>query len=134
MASFSLHLLKSKIHPATVTHAAIGDEGSITVSGELLDAADIREHEQVHVWNVTRDARYVTCASRGPDQSGIVCLGGATGHLAQPGDVVILATFAEVDADVADRWRPLVVTVDAHNCITEDTTARKKSSPLLAAS
>ncbi|HET6610763.1 MAG TPA: aspartate 1-decarboxylase [Kofleriaceae bacterium] len=117
MANVSLHLLKSRIDRATVTHGDLGhDDGTLTVSGELLDAADIREHEQIHVWNVTRGLRCVATASRGPDQSGIVC--GAS-DLAQPGDVVTLSTFAEVDVSVADAWRPVVVVVDAHNCVTE---------------
>ncbi|MEI7894947.1 MAG: aspartate 1-decarboxylase, partial [Myxococcales bacterium] len=60
-----LHLFKSKIHRATVTHADIDYEGSITISGELMEAADIHEYEQVHVWNVTRGTRLQTYALRG---------------------------------------------------------------------
>jgi aspartate 1-decarboxylase len=110
-----LHLFKSKIHRATVTHADIDYEGSVTISGELMDAADILEHEQVHVWNITRGTRLITYALRGEDHSGVICLNGAAAHLAGPGDLVILATFAEVEAQVARAFTPKVVFVDEHN-------------------
>ncbi len=110
-----LHLFKSKIHRARVTHADLDYEGSVTISGELMDAAGIYEHEQVHVWNITQGTRLVTYSLRGGDQSGIVCMNGAAAHLARPGDVVIIATFAEVDAAEAADWKPTVVLVDQHN-------------------
>ena len=68
--STRLHLFKSKIHRATITHADLDYEGSVTISGELMAAADIHEHEQVHVWNVTRGTRLVTYALRGEDSFG----------------------------------------------------------------
>lgn len=110
-----LHLFKSKIHRARVTHADLDYEGSITISGELMRAAEIHEHEQVHVWNVTRGTRLVTYALRGDDDSGIICLNGAAAHLAGPEDIVIIATFAEVEAAEAAAWKPVVVLVDEHN-------------------
>jgi aspartate 1-decarboxylase len=112
-----LHLFKSKIHRATVTHADLDYEGSVTISGELMDAAGMLEHEQVHIWNVTRGTRLVTYTLRGEDGSGIVCINGAAAHLMKPGDKVILATFAEVDAEHAKGWQPTVVFVDEHNRI-----------------
>ena len=69
--SARLHLFKAKIHRATVTHADLDYEGSVTISGELLDASGILEHEQVHIWNVTRGTRLVTYALRGDDFSGV---------------------------------------------------------------
>ena len=117
--SHRLHLFKSKIHRATITHADLDYEGSVTISGELMDAANIFEHEQVHVWNITQGARLVTYALRGDDQSGIVCMNGAAAHLAQPGDLVIIATFAEVEAAEAMAWQPTVVLVDAQNRIVD---------------
>jgi aspartate 1-decarboxylase len=110
-----LHLFKSKIHRATVTHADLDYEGSVTISGELMDAAGMLEHEQVHIWNVTRGTRLVTYTLRGDDHSGIICINGAAAHLMSPGDKVILATFAEVDAEDAKAWQPTVVFVDEHN-------------------
>jgi len=108
----------AKIHRATVTHADLDYEGSVTISGELMDAADILEFEQVHVWNVARGTRFVTYAMRGDDDSGIICINGAAAHLAGPGDKVIIATFGEVADDVARKWKPQVVLVDDDNRIT----------------
>jgi aspartate 1-decarboxylase len=113
--SHRIHLFKSKIHRATVTHADLDYEGSVTISGELLDASGILEHEQVHIWNVTRGTRLVTYALRGDNDSGIICINGAAAHLASPGDKVIIAAFAEVDAADAAGWQPTVVFVDDHN-------------------
>ena len=113
--SHRVHLFKSKIHRATVTHADLDYEGSVTISGELLDAAGILEHEQVHIWNVTQGTRLVTYALRGDADSGIICINGAAAHLASPGDKVIIATFAEVEAEAAKGWQPTVVFVDDAN-------------------
>jgi aspartate 1-decarboxylase len=115
--SHRIHLFKAKIHRATVTHADLDYEGSVTISGELLDAAGIIEHEQIHVWNVTSGTRFVTYAFRGEPGSGVICINGAAAHLAKPGDKVILATFAEVDAADAAGWKPSVVFVDGANRI-----------------
>jgi aspartate 1-decarboxylase len=114
-----LHLFKSKIHRATVTHADLEYEGSVTISGELMDAAGILEHEQVHIWNVTRGTRLQTYALRGDNHSGIICINGAAAHLADPGDKVIIATFAEVEAAEAKGWQPTVVLVDAKNRVVD---------------
>ena len=114
-----LHLFKSKIHRARVTHADLDYEGSVTISGELMEAAGILEHEQVHIWNVTRGTRLVTYALRGEPGSGIICLNGAAAHLAGIDDIVIIATFAEVDAAEAADWKPTVVLVDENNDIVD---------------
>src|SRR5713226_8423945 len=90
-------MLKSKIHRATVTHANVDYEGSLTLDADLLDAADILPFEEVHVWNVTRGTRLRTYAIVGERGSGVVCVNGAAAHLAEPGDVVIVATFAEME-------------------------------------
>jgi aspartate 1-decarboxylase len=116
--SHRLHLFKSKIHRARVTHADLDYEGSVTISGELMDAAKILPHEQVHIWNVTRGTRLVTYALRGADDSGVICINGAAAHLAEPNDLVIIATFAEVEAAEAAAWQPTVVLVDRDNKIT----------------
>jgi aspartate 1-decarboxylase len=112
-------LFKSKIHRATVTHADLDYEGSVTLDHDLMAAADILPHEQVHIWNVTRGTRLVTYALAGPAQSGLVCVNGAAAHLAQPGDLVIIATFADMDAEEAARHQPKVVRVDRRNRIID---------------
>jgi aspartate 1-decarboxylase len=121
--STRLHLFKSKIHRATVTHADLDYEGSVTISvtisEELMQASRILEHEQVHIWNVTRGTRLVTYALRGEPGSGIICINGAAAHLMSPGDKVIIATFAEVDEADATEWKPTVVLVDEKNGIVD---------------
>jgi len=108
---------KSKIHRATVTQADLHYEGSVTIDEDLMDAAGIWEHEAVHVWNITRGTRLQTYALKGARGSGIVCINGAAAHLNQRGDLVILATFAELDEAEARQHRPQVVLVDAKNRI-----------------
>ncbi|MCS6856175.1 MAG: aspartate 1-decarboxylase [Sandaracinaceae bacterium] len=107
----------AKIHRATVTHADLNYEGSVTVDADLLDAAGMLEHEEVHVWNVTRGTRLVTYLLKGPRGSGIVCINGAAAHLVKPKDIVILATYGEMDEEEAKRHVPRVVRVDASNRI-----------------
>jgi aspartate 1-decarboxylase len=108
---------KSKIHRATVTHADLDYEGSISIDEDLLDAAGILEFEAVHVWNITRGSRLQTYAIRGQRGSGVICINGAAAHLNRPGDLVILATFAELEESEARSFRPTVVLVDANNRI-----------------
>jgi len=115
----NLHLFKSKLHRVTVTHADLEYEGSVSIDADLMEAAEILEHEQVHVWNVTRGTRLVTYALRGDRGSRIICINGAAAHLAAPGDKVIIATFAEVPATEAAAWTPKVVLVDDDNRIVD---------------
>jgi aspartate 1-decarboxylase len=108
-------MFKSKIHRATVTEADLHYEGSVTIDVELLRAADILPYEKVAIWNVTRGSRIETYALEGASGSGVICINGAAAHLNQPGDLVIIATFAEVEEAEARRWKPQVVFVDAKN-------------------
>jgi aspartate 1-decarboxylase len=112
-----LSVFKSKIHRATVTHADLDYEGSVTIDEELMTAARIAPFEAVHVWNVTRGTRLETYAIAGEPGSGVICINGAAAHLNKPGDLVILATFAQLEADEARRHRPTVVLVDRWNRI-----------------
>lgn len=108
-------LFKSKIHRATVTQADLDYEGSVTIDRDLLQAADILPFEKVAVWNVTRGTRLETYALEGEAGSGVICINGAAAHLNQPGDLVILATFAEVEEAELANWKPTVVFVDGKN-------------------
>ncbi len=110
---------KSKIHRATVTHADLDYEGSVSIDEDLLEAAGILEYEAVHVWNITRGTRLQTYAIKGERGSGIICINGAAAHLNKPGDLVILATFAELDEAEARGFKPTVVLVDRKNKIVE---------------
>lgn len=113
-----LNIFKSKIHRATVTEANLNYMGSITVDGELLKAADILIHERVQVVNLNNGSRLETYAIPGEANSGVVCLNGAAARLAQPGDRVIIITYAMMDRKQALEHRPLVVMVDDNNNIT----------------
>ena len=108
---------KSKIHRATVTHADLDYEGSVSIDEDLLEAAGIWEYEAVHVWNITRGTRLQTYAIKGQRGSGVICINGAAAHLNKPGDLVILATFAELEEAEAQGFKPTVVLVDRQNRI-----------------
>lgn len=110
-------LFKSKIHRATVTDADLDYEGSITIDEQLMRAADILQYEHVHVWNVANGSRIETYALAGAPGSGVICLNGAAARHAQPGDKVIIATFADVDEADTAGWKPVVVRVDGQNQI-----------------
>jgi aspartate 1-decarboxylase len=114
-------MFKSKIHRATVTHADLSYEGSVTIDEVLMRAADILPYEKVAIWNATSGSRLETYALAGEADSGIICVNGAAARLCHPGDVVILATFAEsVDEAEAKDWKPTVVRVDGNNRIVAD--------------
>jgi len=110
-------LLKSKIHRATVTEAQLDYPGSVTVDTELLEAADILDHEQVHIYNITTGARLTTYAIPGTPGSGEICINGAAAHLAKPGELVIIASYAEYDDEELREYEPRVILVDEHNQI-----------------
>jgi aspartate 1-decarboxylase len=110
-----LTMFKSKIHRATVTHADLDYEGSVSIDEDLMDAADVLAYEAVHVWNITRGTRLTTYAMKAERGSGIICINGAAAHLNKPGDLVILATFAELEAAEAKGHLPKVVLVDRQN-------------------
>ncbi len=112
---------KSKIHRATVTHADLDYEGSVTIDEDLMDAAGIWNYESVHIWNITRGTRLQTYAIKGARGSGVICINGAAAHLNKPGDLVILATFAELEESEARAYEPTVVLVDRSNKIVGKT-------------
>jgi aspartate 1-decarboxylase len=108
-------MCKSKIHRATVTDANLNYEGSITVDGALLDAADILEYEQVHVVNVNNGARFETYAIRGREHGGEVVVNGAAARLVQQGDTVIIFSYGAYEAAELEGFEPVFVFVDAAN-------------------
>lgn len=108
-------MMKSKLHRATVTETNLDYEGSLTIDTNLLEEADILPHEQIHVWDVTNGARLVTYALPGERGSGEICVNGAGAHLIKTGDVVIIATYAELDDAEARRHAPRVVFLDGLN-------------------
>jgi aspartate 1-decarboxylase len=111
------HLMKSKIHRATVTSADLHYEGSLTVDENLLDAADLIPHEEVQVVNVNNGARFTTYVIPGSRGSGVMQLNGAAARLGQTGDLIILISYGVFTADEAKRHSPRVILVDGQNRI-----------------
>ena len=112
-------MLKSKIHRATVTQADLHYEGSITISPELLAAANILPFEAVHIWNVTAGTRFETYAIEGPAQSETICVNGAAAHLVTVGDIIIIASFVQLAEEKCQQHLPTAIFVNEKNQIKE---------------
>jgi aspartate 1-decarboxylase len=111
-------MMKSKIHRARVTDANLHYVGSITIDTRLLELADIREWEQVHVVDVDNGARFETYAI--PGGPGEICLNGAAARLVQPGDRIIIITYADYEDAELGAYVPIVVHVDANNELVDE--------------
>jgi aspartate 1-decarboxylase len=118
-------MFKSKIHRATVTEANLNYVGSITIDALLIEAADILPSEKVQIVNNNNGARLETYVIEGEPGSGVICLNGAAARLVQPGDNVIIISYALVSDEEARTLTPKVVYVNEHNKIVE--TAHKES-------
>jgi len=110
-------MFKSKIHRATVTHADLNYEGSITIDVELLEAAGILPYEQVQVYNINNGQRFETYVIDGERGSGIICLNGAAARCVSVGDLIIIVSYAVMDEKEALNLRPTVIRVDSNNRI-----------------
>ena len=108
-------MLKSKIHRATVTGSDLNYVGSISVDADLLDVADIREHELVHVLDIDNGARFETYTIAGRGGSGELQVNGAAARLAHSGDKVIVVSYASYEEAELDSHRPRVVHVGEAN-------------------
>ncbi|CAJ1314567.1 aspartate 1-decarboxylase [Paenibacillus nuruki] len=108
-------MMKSKIHRATVTEANLNYVGSITIDEDLMDAADLLENEKVQIVNNNNGARLETYVIVGERGSGVVCLNGAAARLVQPGDTVIIISYAMMSAEELATHRPTLVFVDETN-------------------
>jgi aspartate 1-decarboxylase len=113
-----LNMFKAKIHRATVSHAELHYEGSIAIDGNLLDAAGIREYEQIHAWDINNGERFVTYALRAEEGSGIISVNGSAARSVEVGDLIIIAAFAQLDEKELTQFQPTCVYVDANNRIT----------------
>lgn len=110
-------MCKSKIHRATVTGADLNYVGSITIDPLLMQAADLLEFEQVHVVNINNGARLETYVIAGTPGAGEICLNGAAARLAQPGDKVIVLSYAQYSAEELASYQPTFIFVDEQNRI-----------------
>lgn len=110
-------MLKAKLHRARVTHSELEYEGSCAIDGVLLDAAGIREYEQIHIYNVNNGERFITYAIRAKDGSGIVSVNGAAARLASPGDIIIICAYVGLNQSELDLFKPTLIYVNVNNQI-----------------
>ncbi|WP_138189425.1 aspartate 1-decarboxylase [Paenibacillus alvei] len=108
-------MMKSKIHRATVTEANLNYVGSITIDEHLMELADIWANEKVQIVNNYNGARLETYVIPGPRHSGVICLNGAAARLVQPGDNVIIISYASMTNEEARQYKPNIVFVDGDN-------------------
>lgn len=111
-------MCKSKIHCATVTDANLKYEGSVTIDEDLMDAADLLPYEKVQIVNNNNGARFETYIIKGKRGTGTICLNGAAARLVQPGDIVIIISYANVDASELSTFKPKIVAVNDKNQVT----------------
>ena len=104
-----IEILKSKIHRAVITEANLNYVGSLTVDEDLMDAANMIEHEKIHVVNVNNGERIETYLIKGKRGSGVICLNGAAARRGAEGDVVIIISYASMDFEEAKKHIPTVV-------------------------
>lgn len=110
-------MLKSKIHRATISGSDLDYVGSITIDPDLLEAADILPHEQVHVVDVNNGARFVTYTLVGERGSGVIQVNGAAARLVHTGDTIIVISYADYSREDLEEYEPAVVHVDRANRI-----------------
>jgi aspartate 1-decarboxylase len=111
-------MCKSKIHRATVTDANLNYVGSITIDEDLMDAADLLPYEQVQIVNNNNGARFETYVIKGQRGTGTICLNGAAARLVQPGDIVIIISYAQLNESDLLTYAPKIVAVNEKNQVT----------------
>ncbi|CAN4267878.1 PanD Aspartate 1-decarboxylase [Methylophilaceae bacterium] len=116
-------MLKSKLHRVHVTHSELHYEGSCAIDEALLEAANIKEYEQINIYNVTNGERFSTYAILAVRHSGIISVNGAAAHKAHPKDIIIIASYAHYTAAELQQYAPQLVYVDANNRITNQSNA-----------
>ncbi len=124
-----LTLLKSKLHRVTVTHAELDYEGSCAIDDNLLRIGNIREYEQLHIYNITNGERFSTYAIRAEAGSGVISINGAAAHKASTGDLLIICTYANFSEGEANMHKPQLVYFDKQNQVTHTS----KQIPMQAA-
>lgn len=110
-------MLKSKIHRVKVTGACVDYEGSVTIDSTLLDAADILEYEQVHIYNVSNGERFATYVIRGEPGSGVICLNGAAARKVSVKDLVIICSYVALEDSECKGFHACNIFVDENNKI-----------------
>lgn len=122
-------MLKSKLHRVRVTHSELDYEGSCAIDDALLEAADIREYQQIEIYNVNNGERFSTYAIRAERNSGIISVNGAAARKAHPGDILIIASYVGMTELELEKFKPQLVYVNAKNQMVE----QRQAIPVQAA-
>ena len=122
-------MLKAKLPRVRVTHSELHYDGSCAIDDDLLDAADIREYQQIDIYNVNNGERFSTYAMRAQRGSGVISVNGAAAHKANPGDILIIASYAMYTELELQKYHPQLVYVDEHNRVV----AQRNRIPVQAA-
>jgi aspartate 1-decarboxylase len=112
---YQIQILKSKVHRATITEANVDYVGSLTMDEDLMDAANMIEHEKIQVVNVNNGERIETYLIKGERGSGVICLNGPAARKGVVGDIVIIISYAVMDFEAAKTWTPTVIFPNAKN-------------------
>ena len=112
-----IHLLKSKIHRATVTGANVGYDGSMSIDPDLMDQVGLNVYERILCSNTANGARFETYAILGERGTGEIRLNGAAALLGKPGDRLTIMSFAVLDAQEAKKWKPRVIVLNEKNVV-----------------
>jgi aspartate 1-decarboxylase len=112
---YQIQILKSKVHRATITEANVDYVGSLTMDEDLMDAANMIEHEKIQVVNVNNGERIETYLIKGKRGSGVICLNGPAARKGVVGDIVIIISYAVMDFEAAKTWTPTVIFPNANN-------------------
>ena len=115
-----VHLLKSKVHRATVTAASVDYEGSLTIAEDLVERAGLHAYERILCSNMANGARWETYVILGRRGSGVIELNGAVAHLGEAGDRLTIMSFTEVEEHQARGWQPKVLVLDEKNKIVNE--------------
>ena len=113
-----IEVLKSKIHRATITQANLDYIGSIEIDEHLMDAANLIENEKVHIYNISNGERLATYVIKGQRGSGTISLNGAAARKAQTGDLVIIISYASMEFEEAQKFKPSIIFPDNNNQLT----------------
>lgn len=115
-----VHLLKSKLHRATVTAASVDYEGSLTIAEDLIEKAGLYPYERILCSNMANGTRWETYVIKGPRHSGAIELNGAVAHLGKPGDRLTIMAYTEIEEHQARAWHPKVLVLNEKNQIVTE--------------
>jgi len=115
-----IHVLKSKLHRATVTGANVNYEGSLTIDAALLERAGMHAYERILCGNLANGERFETYIIPGERGSGAIVLNGATAHLGKPGDVLTLMCYTWIEESEAKAWQPRILVLGKKNTVVEE--------------